>query len=590
MAEAIVEEHEIDGETERWVVVTPGFESEDDTASSDEDDDDDESDDDVPLADLVPLAGLVTTADAEDEPEQAPKERIYRWRKGRPPVNKSQEFKGNEDLQGFGNLQSPIEFFRLFFDDDMIKCIADQTNLYSTQQNVNKGSIGTSPDEVENFLGILLRMCIVQMPRFRMYWEKDTRYEQVSSVMSRDRFELIKRYLHFADNNDAPNRNDENRDKLFKMRTLFEKLRQNCLKIKPEEKNSVDEQIIPFKGRSSLKRYLPKKPKKWGFKIFSRNSVSGFCYDFELEGAPDPQRPAFESIGLSSGDIVIRMCSNLPRHQNYRVFFDNYFNHMALLAKLKEWGMLAVGTLRQNRMKGCKLKSENDLKKEGRGSFDGAVDLNSGLTIVRWFDNKVVQLASNYAFTSPVGSIERWSSKEKKYVEVQRPAIVQIYNGGMGGVDLFDMFQALYRLHHRAKKGYMRIFFWLLATSVINAWCLYRRLAKQNQVPKAEQTDLLHFTAQIATSLVSDNAQRRGRGRPSLTQDEPLSAKRPRRAPADVPQENTRFDGREHWPEHRADRPRCCKCGEKTRLGCTKCKIGLCLTARKNCFKAFHTK
>ena len=75
-----------------------------------------------------------------------------------------------------------------------------------------------------------------------------------------------------------------------------------------EETNSVDEQMIPFKGKSSLQRYLPKKPKKWGFKVFSRNGQSGFCYDFEVEGAPDPEQEdrinQVDLIVKSSGDVV----------------------------------------------------------------------------------------------------------------------------------------------------------------------------------------------------------------------------------------------------------------------------------------------
>ena len=229
------------------------------------------------------------------------------------------------------------------------------------------------------------------------------------------------------------------------------------------------------------------------------------------------------------------------QHQNYKVFFDNYLNHLGapnvgsdfvsqlqevatktsmqinnhlvLLSKLKDWGMYAVGTLRQYRMKGCSLKTENELKKEGRGSFDGAVDLNLRLTVLRWYDNKIVQLGSNYAFTSPAKTVRRWNTKEKKHVDVERPAIVHVYNGGMGGVELFDMSQALYQLHHRSKKGYMRICFWIPGTSLINAWCFYWRLSGQGGVPFAEQTDLLHVTAQVASLLVRSIVPKRGRGK-----------------------------------------------------------------------------
>ena len=83
-----------------------------------------------------------------------------------------------------------------------------------------------------------------------MYWETDTRHDQICAIMSRDRFELIKRYTHFNDKNKDKRKQDENRDRLFKIRTLFEALRQNCLSQQPEEYNSINEQIISFKVRS----------------------------------------------------------------------------------------------------------------------------------------------------------------------------------------------------------------------------------------------------------------------------------------------------------------------------------------------------
>ena len=53
---------------------------------------------------------------------------------------------------------------------------------------------------------------------------------------------------------------------------------------------------------------------------------------------------------------------------------------------LKDDGMLAIAT------KGGEdvLISVKDLKRSGRGSYDYVVEANSGLTIVRWFDNSEV--------------------------------------------------------------------------------------------------------------------------------------------------------------------------------------------------------
>ena len=272
----------------------------------------------------------------------------------------------------------------MFLDENMLDHTVLQTNIYSTQCNINKGAIGIDKAEFERFLGILLTTSVISAPYYRFYWELETHSELTTSAMSRDRFENLKRFLYFKDNTKDKKRDDETRDRLFKIRPLFEMLRQNCLSQKPEEQNSIDAQMIPFKGRSFLRRYMPQKPKKWGFKIFSRNGLSGTLYDFEFDGAPDLDKvEQIDEIGYCGGDIVLRLCLHLPKKRNFKLYFDNYFSYPELLLRLKMDGFWAVGTIRQDRMRGWNLKSEKELKKEGHGSYDGSVDLNSGIVIVR---------------------------------------------------------------------------------------------------------------------------------------------------------------------------------------------------------------
>lgn len=76
-----------------------------------------------------------------------------------------------------------------------------------------------------------------------------TRYPLVADVMSRNSFDSLRTYIHINDNSNAPNTNDRNHDKLFKVRLLIEKVRENFKKIEVEERSSVDEMVIPFKGR-----------------------------------------------------------------------------------------------------------------------------------------------------------------------------------------------------------------------------------------------------------------------------------------------------------------------------------------------------
>ena len=43
-------------------------------------------------------------------------------------------------------------------------------------------------------------MSFVQLPAYRMYWSKETRYPPVADVMSINRYKLLSEYLHASNN------------------------------------------------------------------------------------------------------------------------------------------------------------------------------------------------------------------------------------------------------------------------------------------------------------------------------------------------------------------------------------------------------
>ena len=79
-----------------------------------------------------------------------------------------------------------------------------------------------------------------------------------------------------------------------------------------------------------------------------------------LEGAPNPAQEDCVTVGFVVGDIVLRLCSTLPKQLTFKVYFDKYFTFVEVLMKLKEWGMWAIDTLRQDHIRGCALKNEKD--------------------------------------------------------------------------------------------------------------------------------------------------------------------------------------------------------------------------------------
>ena len=235
------------------------------------------------------------------------------------------------------------------------------------------------------------------------------------------------------------------------------------------------------------------------------------------------------------GNVVHRLTKNLPYHQNFKLYFDNFFSSVTLMNFLKEKGILAVATLRKDRMKGSQnhLLPENDLKKRGRGSHDYAVEANSGIITVRWYDNNCVQLISNYLTNEAGINARRWNKKNTSFEEVERPVIVQVYNVNMGGVDLCDMLLSLYRIRQRTNKFYFHVVYYLLGLSVTNGWLLYRRHQNQKSIHEKDQLSMLEFQTDTANDLQSAGklapASRRSRERPSLNttvEDPPKSIER----------------------------------------------------------------
>ena len=158
---------------------------------------------------------------------------------------------------------------------------------------------------------------------------------------------------------------------------------------------------------------------------------------------------------------------------DYRLFFDNWFCTLDLCIMLKRIGILSTATIRKDRMEGCDLLSENEMQKIGRGTHRYKCDLNSGLIVVRWYDNKCVNVCSNYANPEPFSPVKRWDRFNKKHININCPDVVKDYNKSTSGVDLPNMLISLYRTTVKMKRWYLKILFHCVDISKVNAWLLY---------------------------------------------------------------------------------------------------------------------
>lgn len=483
------------------------------------------------------------------------------------------------------DLETPLQFFKHLFPDEIFKMMVTESSLYSAQCRPEK-PIVLSENELQQFVGMALYMSIIQLPNTRDYWSPSLGHPKVSEIMSLNRWEELKRFIHFNDNSTFIPRGQPGHDQLHKIRPLLDLLRARMNEVPREEKLCIDEQIVPFKGRSTIKQYNPKKPHRWGYKVFVLSGVSGFCYDFEVfTGASDNVCVANEPNLGASSNVVIRLARTIPRHVGHQLFFDNWFTSIPLQVYLAKGGIHSLGTVRRNRLPGCTLPREPDMKERGR--FEERVCRVDGVDVsaVAWFDNKLVTLLSTFAGSEPSGEVKRYISKEKMHKQIKCPSVVLIYNVHMGGVDLLDSMLGYYRITIRSKKWYLRLFFHMLDLTVVNAWLLFRR-KKQAKLP------LLEFKAAVSEGLcrAGKSCERKRPGRPSWDVEAAIQEKKKKGPAAPMPPQDVRLDRVGHMPCWSEKRQRCKlpSCNSLSSVVCMKCRAILCFNKDRNCFSLFH--
>ena len=228
----------------------------------------------------------------------------------------------------------PVDIFCKLFNDQMMVSVVEETNRYGDQYlqshsdylkkhckaraNQLKGKPITM-EEMKKFMGLIIIMGIVNMPSIQHYWCTSWPFS-FSTVMSRgDRFLLILKFLHLADNSKAVPKGERGYDLLFKICPLITSLVTSYQRSYTMNREvSVDESIISYKGRLSFLQYMPKKPNKWGMKAWVlAESDTGYTWNFILYTGKQEKRPA----GVPLGTHVVTELLKKLHGKGYHVYF-----------------------------------------------------------------------------------------------------------------------------------------------------------------------------------------------------------------------------------------------------------------------------
>jgi hypothetical protein len=174
------------------------------------------------------------------------------------------DFLGDETLPNeIHILETPLQFFKYLFDENIVNMIVEETNIFSRQKDVERGKMVNST-QILDYLGICIMSSVHRVNNCRNYWNDIVGNKTIQQCMARNVFQQISYIIHFNNNQKMPEKNDPQYDKLFKIRPLMKAILSNFKKVPFQRYISIDEQVCSTKAKNSLRQYNPAKPDKWG--------------------------------------------------------------------------------------------------------------------------------------------------------------------------------------------------------------------------------------------------------------------------------------------------------------------------------------
>ena len=539
--------------------------------------------------------------------------------------------------------KTPSEIFQLFFTTAILSCIVEQTKLFASQKGK---TLELCNQELMAFIGINIAMGMLRLPQVKDYWStnKILATPWFPGIMARDRFYTILRYIHLADSALQKQKGESGYDPLFKVRFLIDHLSAVYPQYYyPSRYLSIDEMMVGTRCRISFLQYLPKKPTKFGIKVWvNAEAKTGYVLNFQVYTGSDTKT---KEKGLSH-----RVVMDLMRPYFFKkhcLFVDNFYTSVELLGDLLDKGTYCVGTARSNRKHfpidiipdnstsigtfrfavGTRCEAatttmeanesavvsstvcpvtaplelvSDPLAAESReataevsanqdgsqgNNVQGQGKCDDKIVALWWRDRRDVLALTTMHNTSASMVMKRPKGSRDKQ-PLPCPTAIIDYNQYMGGVDLMDQHLSYYSMTaRRTLKWWKKVFWRLVDISVVNSWIIFHCNNPESDV-KTHREFRMKLVDQLVQPLLDLRASTDcprylcdSKGRPAKGSDVHLLGK--------------------HFAYKGMKRGRCSVCysdvspatnkkkDKKTQNYCKKCEVYLCAGA---CFEIYHTR
>lgn len=395
---------------------------------------------------------------------------------------------------------SPVDFFYMFFPDEAFTLISNETNRYAGQYLDTPVDFepssrfhawnDTSPNEIRAFVASEIAMGLCQKPAHSDYWSGFwLTAVPFSSVMSRNRFELLQTFLHFSNIEEQVRRGEDGYNPLFKIQHLLDIVNPTYERwYQPECDLSLDESMVKFKSRLAFRQYLPAKPTRWGIKQFVlAEAKSGYC----LKSVVYTGKTSFARVaGVSLSEQVVLSLLEGYENKGHIVHLDNFYSAPILFKKLEEMNIGACGTVKANRKQMPKelLPARLPLQKGDLPVFMRS----ENLVACAWQDKKRVYFLSNVDTNLTIDKALKSRGGEGGYHTVEKPVIAARYNSKMGAVDCLDQMLGTYQYPHKCLKWYHTLYHRVREIALVNGFILYKKANPTKKVtPKKFREEVI---------------------------------------------------------------------------------------------------
>lgn len=397
-----------------------------------------------------------------------------------------------------------LDNFNLFITDAMKEQICQHTNeeacrYFDTWNEKNPTKhIEWRPlekSELDCFLGVLIKAGALRCRKesTREIWTTNAsiRRSFFTAAMSRNRFELIYKFLRFDDKTTRTERKEH--DKLAAIRDTWDTFVINCQKsFQPYETVTIDEQLVCFRGKCPFRQYIKSKPGRYGIKIWAAADVktSYLCnlqvYTGKAAGSQPERNQGFRVVS----DLVE------PFEGSWRgITTDNFFTSVPLANYLLSKGLTLLGTVRKN-----KLDTPQVLKTKARPLESSIFAFTKDLTMVSYIPkkNRMVHLLSSQHDEDKV-------CPEKN----NKPYMILDYNETKGGVDNSDKLIREYSCSRKTVRWPFRLFMNVIDIAALNAYVLY--IEKNPDWQKNSKSRRRLFLLKLGDELTRNNMENRAR-------------------------------------------------------------------------------